>query len=353
MKWLIVEDALRNRKGHWLEYVSTFVRGLKELGDEVTVLCDRKAEGVILEQTGARPVLPESIWHRMGDGAGALQRYARVPGHAIATFFAMRKVFRGFNHGRHRELRGESAKKQEINRENHEKARIDKAGQRLDKRSCAAFSSPSTSELPRDSEKTSLTRSASGPTEESLRADDMGSGSAGGNQFADSMEFLKGQSQAGLQMDKQKLPTIRTANDLSALGEYSSSVPIRDIRGSNSVTLDSGEAPDWIFVPTVLVHHLLGWWLLLKTGSVPRESRVLLFFPNLPIRLHDEGRAHWSGGPTTKLMAWLFASFRTEVESGRVVMGVETHAMRRALEALIQMPVVYLPHPVHKAKEKN
>jgi hypothetical protein len=103
----------------------------------------------------------------------------------------------------------------------------------------------------------------------------------------------------------------------------------------------------------VLVHHLLGWWLLLKTGSVPSESRVLLFFPNLPIRLDDMGFAHWNAGPTTKLMAWLFASFRTEVESGRVVLGVETHAMRRALEALIQMPVVYLPHPVYKFREKN
>jgi hypothetical protein len=30
MKWLIIEDALRDRKGHWLEYVSTFVRGLTE-----------------------------------------------------------------------------------------------------------------------------------------------------------------------------------------------------------------------------------------------------------------------------------------------------------------------------------
>jgi hypothetical protein len=33
MKWLIVEDALRDRKGHWLEYVSTFVRELRALGD--------------------------------------------------------------------------------------------------------------------------------------------------------------------------------------------------------------------------------------------------------------------------------------------------------------------------------
>ena len=38
MRWLIVEDALRDRKGHWVEYVSTFVRGLRELGDEVASL---------------------------------------------------------------------------------------------------------------------------------------------------------------------------------------------------------------------------------------------------------------------------------------------------------------------------
>ena len=46
----------------------------------------------------------------------------------------------------------------------------------------AAFSNPSTSELARDCENTSPTRFASGPAEEALRADYMGSGSAGGNQ---------------------------------------------------------------------------------------------------------------------------------------------------------------------------
>ena len=95
-----------------------------------------------------------------------------------------------------------------------------------------AFSNPSPSELARDSKNTSPTRRASGPGEEALRADDMGSESAGGNQLADSKEFLVGQSQAGLQMDIQKDPTIRAANDPSASGEYSSSVLIRDIRGS-------------------------------------------------------------------------------------------------------------------------
>jgi hypothetical protein len=71
-----------------------------------------------------------------------------------------------------------------------------------------------------------------------------------------------------------------------------------------------------------------------------------LFFPNLPIRLDDLGQAFWNGGPTTKLMAWLFPCLRKEVKSGRLVLGVETHAMQRALESLIGMRVVYLPHPV-------
>ena len=227
MNWLIVEDALRDRKGHWLEYVSTFVRELRVLGDYVVVLCDRKAQGFVMEQTGARPVLPESIWHRMGDGAGALKRYLRVPGHALATFVAVRKVFR--------------------------------------------------------------------------------------EQFS---------AQPATAPEAQALDTRRS-------------------------TLDSSPAsPDWIFVPTVLVHNLLGWWLILKTGSVPKESRVLLFFPNLPIRLDESGKAHWTGGPTTRLMAWLFARLRGDVESGKLVLGVETHAMRRALAGLIRMPVVYLPHPV-------
>ena len=86
-----------------------------------------------------------------------------------------------------------------------------------------AFSNPSTSELARASGNTSLTRSASVPAG-AFFADNVEIESAGGDQLADSAEFLRGQSQAGLQMDNQKGPTIRTANDHTAPGEYSSSV---------------------------------------------------------------------------------------------------------------------------------
>ena len=305
MLWLIVEDALRDRKGHWFEYVSTFVRGLRTLGDEVEVLCDRKAERFILESLGARAVLPESIWHRMGDGTGALKRYARVPGHAIATFFAIRKFLKEFNHRGHGELRGGNAKKQEINHENHEKAGIDEAGHCLDKPSCVEFSNPSTSELARECENTSLNRCTSGHA--------------------------------------YSLPA--TSHSLRAI------VPEALTPATSYPLPATSRPPNWIFVPTVLVHHLLGWWLLLKTDSLPRSSRVLLFFPNLPIRLDEVGKSHWNGGPTTNLMAWLFASLRKEVDSGRLVLGVETNAMQRALESLIGVRVVYLPHPVEAHAE--
>ena len=112
------------------------------------------------------------------------------------------------------------------------------AGPRLDKPSGVAFSNPCTSELARESENTSLTRSASGPAG-ALCADDAGIGSAGANQLADSKEVLEGQSQAGLQMDSQNLQSIRTANDTSDSKGNSSSVPIRKIRGSNSAALDA------------------------------------------------------------------------------------------------------------------
>ena len=93
---------------------------------------------------------------------------------------------------------------------------------RLGKPSGAAFSNPFTSELARDCENASPTRSASALACV-LFADHGEIGSAGGNQLADSKEFLEGQLQAGLEMDNQKGPTIRIANDPGASGEYSSS----------------------------------------------------------------------------------------------------------------------------------
>lgn len=210
MKWLIVEDALKDRWGHFLEYDTNFFVATQALGDEVVLLCDRNAEDYVVSALDAQPVLPRSIWHRMSDRAGLLRRYLRLPVHAVATFFAMRRYF------------------------------------------------------------------ATHP---------MNPPAPGGD-------------------------------------------------------------PVLIFVPTVLVHHLLGWYLLLKFGNCPPDARILLFFPNLPLEMDGSDNARWNGSPTTKLMAWLFQQLRPFVEQRRVVLGAETEAMRQSLAQLIGMPVIYLPHPI-------
>lgn len=203
MRWLIVEDALRDRKGHWFEYLGTFVRELRALGDDVTLLADRSAEPFLIEQLQVRPVLPASIWHRMGDGAGPLRRYLRVPVHALKTYGALKKYVR------------------------------------------------------------------------------------------------------------------------------------------------SGGGFDVVFVPTVLVHHLLGWTWLVKRVFKNLSGRVILFFPNTPILLDAEtNEPSWQPAPTAKLFCRLIRSLHPEVRQGRVVLGVETHPMREALTRLTGVPFTYFPHPV-------
>jgi len=94
MHWLIVEDALRDRKGHWFEWVSTFYEGFRELGDQVTVLSDSAVLPEIREPLDATPILPGSIWHRMSDGASAPRRYSRLLTHGWKTWCVMRHYLR-------------------------------------------------------------------------------------------------------------------------------------------------------------------------------------------------------------------------------------------------------------------
>ena len=94
MRWLIVEDALRDRKGHWLEWVTTFAHGFRELGDEVRVLADASVEPDIRDSLRPEPILPGSIWHRLGDGSGLLTRYARVFTHNWSTWRVMNQYLR-------------------------------------------------------------------------------------------------------------------------------------------------------------------------------------------------------------------------------------------------------------------
>jgi len=207
MHWLILEDSLENRTGHWFEYLSGFHRELPHLGDEVTVVVSKRAESFIKNQLGGQPLLPESVYLSMSDGAPIWERYARVPFHAYKTFWAVRHILKGS--------------------------------------------------------------------------------------------------------------------------------PIVDV----------------ILVPTVIVHHLLGWVLLIKTTFRYQPTKLLLFFPGLPI--HKSGtKAMLDGSASSKLMRFLLHGLAREVQNAKVILGVETQAMKQAAEEVFGVPFTYFPHPVALPNQK-
>lgn len=204
MRWLIIEDALRDQKGHWFEHIRTFYDELRSLGDDVTILADREIDPSIRARVDADPVLPPSIWHRMNEG-NVLQRALRLPRHALGM--------------------------------------------------CAAIS----------------------------------------NRFK------------------------------------------------------RHDAYDIIFVPTVALHHLIAWRWLLSTALRKSKTRLLLYFLHVPL-IPAEDDIGWrvSDGLSSRLWLFFARTFRREAASGRVVFGVETQALKQAIEQVAGVRVTYLPQPVQR-----
>jgi glycosyltransferase involved in cell wall biosynthesis len=92
MRWWIVEDALRDHKGHWFEYLRTFQSGLAAEGDQVRFFASRECVPEVAAAFEAEPVLPKSIWARISDGASKWRRLLRIPAHALGTYRAVSRL---------------------------------------------------------------------------------------------------------------------------------------------------------------------------------------------------------------------------------------------------------------------
>ncbi|MGH7950339.1 MAG: glycosyltransferase [Limisphaerales bacterium] len=126
-------------------------------------------------------------------------------------------------------------------------------------------------------------------------------------------------------------------------------VPVHALRTYRAMKnyLRRGEKYDVIFIPTVLVHHLLGWTWLIKRVLKKSAARILLFFPNTPVQLDlKTNEPSWQPAPTAKLFRRLIRSLENEVKQGSVILGAETHPMREALTRLTGVSFTYFPHPV-------
>lgn len=60
---LVVEEALRDHKGHWFEYNRDIVNGLRRQGYHVDVFVHRDVEADLRETLEATPVFRYSVWH--------------------------------------------------------------------------------------------------------------------------------------------------------------------------------------------------------------------------------------------------------------------------------------------------
>ncbi|MEM6910427.1 MAG: glycosyltransferase [Verrucomicrobiota bacterium] len=73
---------------------------------------------------------------------------------------------------------------------------------------------------------------------------------------------------------------------------------------------------------------------------------MLLFFPNTPIHLAEDGSPQVNADPTARLFVWLIRKLSREVGNGRVILAAETESMVAALTNVTGVKFTYLPHPV-------
>jgi len=138
-----------------------------------------------------------------------------------------------------------------------------------------------------------------------------------------------------------------------ALDTFFSAGRAVDLAKKASRNSEAATLPDIIFVPTVLVHHMLGWLLLIRLKLRRARTKVLLFFPNTPIEVVGDGKVVLAPEATSKLFYRVVKLFRGDVESGNVVLAAETVPMAEALTRLTGIPFRYLPHPVELSGETS
>lgn len=110
---------------------------------------------------------------------------------------------------------------------------------------------------------------------------------------------------------------------------------------------------DFVFVPTVLVQHLLAWWLIMSFHP-RRPKEVMLFFVTNP-GVWDNKSMNSFFPKRAYLQKILLKLFRKLVLAGRVRLGVETKKAQQEFELLTGLNFELLPHPVklERSREKS
>lgn len=101
-----------------------------------------------------------------------------------------------------------------------------------------------------------------------------------------------------------------------------------------------------IFVPTVLVHHLLAWWLVMKLHPNSPEHLTLFFVSNPGVWDTEQQRSHLPKSQILKIQRLLLRWFQPMITEGYVTLAVETKGAKDEFQTLTDLPFQLFPHPV-------
>ena len=110
---------------------------------------------------------------------------------------------------------------------------------------------------------------------------------------------------------------------------------------------------DEIFAPTVLVHHLLAWWILMTIHPKKPRHLTLFFVTNPGAWDASNQRGIIAPGFSTKLQGQLLNMFGQLVEKGKVCLAVETQGAQQEFESLAHLPFRLMPHPVFSLADRR
>lgn len=115
--------------------------------------------------------------------------------------------------------------------------------------------------------------------------------------------------------------------------------------------LNQGDRYTHIFVPTVLIHHLLAWWIIMRLHPRRPQHLTLFFVANPGVWNTETQTSILPRSPLLTLQRSLLRLFEPMVQQGRVTLGVETKGAQREFETLTGLPFALLPHPVMISSE--
>ncbi|NEO36151.1 MAG: glycosyltransferase [Moorea sp. SIOASIH] len=108
-----------------------------------------------------------------------------------------------------------------------------------------------------------------------------------------------------------------------------------------------------IFVPTVLIHHLLAWWMIMTFHPQRPQHLTLFFVANPGIWDRNIQKSILPSSPLLGIQRFLLRRFQKLVAQGTVTLAVETKGAKREFEELTNLPFQLFPHPVPQLTESS